>query len=36
MNAALLVTHEIDAAYWKEWELFGLPGTEGGFLVLHG
>jgi hypothetical protein len=25
-NIALLITHQIDAAYWPEWELFGLPG----------
>jgi len=21
-NTALLIAHEIDSAYWKEWELF--------------
>ena len=26
LNFALLVTHQIDSAYWKEWELFHLPG----------
>jgi len=25
-NAVLLINHEIDSAYWKEWELFKLPG----------
>ena len=25
-NTALLIAHEIDSAYWKEWELFHLPG----------
>ena len=34
-NAALLITHEIDSAYWKEWELFRLPGGPGGFLLIH-
>jgi len=34
-NAVLLINHEIDSAYWKEWELFGLPGDIGGFLLLH-
>lgn len=34
-NAALLVVHEIDSAYWKEWELFRLPGGEPGFLAVH-
>lgn len=23
---SLLVTHQIDAAYWKEWEMFRIPG----------
>lgn len=23
---SLLVTHQIDAAYWKEWEMFLVPG----------
>jgi hypothetical protein len=22
----LLIAHQIDAAYWKEWEMFLLPG----------
>jgi hypothetical protein len=35
MNAILLINHEIDSAYWKEWELFNLPGGIGGFLILH-
>jgi hypothetical protein len=35
VNAALLIMHEIDSAYWKEWELFHLPGGIGGFLALH-
>jgi len=34
-NAVLLINHEIDSAYWKEWELFHLPGGLEGFLVLH-
>ena len=34
-NAVLLINHEIDSAYWKEWELFGLPGGISGFLILH-
>lgn len=24
LNAAALITHEIDSAYWREWELFGI------------
>jgi hypothetical protein len=34
-NAVLLILHEIDSAYWKEWELFRLPGGVTGFLLLH-
>ncbi len=26
VNFALLMTHQIDSAYWKEWELFRIPG----------
>ncbi|MFH1081363.1 MAG: DUF6713 family protein [Pseudomonadota bacterium] len=35
INAVLLIDHEIDSAYWKEWELFRLPGGITGFLLLH-
>lgn len=35
LNAVLLINHEIDSAYWKEWELFKLPGGIGGFLIIH-
>lgn len=34
-NAVLLINHEIDSAYWKEWDLFKLPGGITGFLLLH-
>jgi hypothetical protein len=34
-NAVLVITHEIDSAYWKEWELFRLPGGRAGFLLVH-
>ena len=34
-NATVLILQEIDAAYWHEWELLGLPGDEAGFLLLH-
>ena len=34
-NAVLLVIHEIDSAYWKEWDLFRLPGGISLFLLLH-
>lgn len=35
INSVLLINHEIDSAYWKEWELFRLPGGITGFLILH-
>ena len=35
VNAVLLIIHEIDSAYWKEWELFKLPGGATGFIILH-
>jgi hypothetical protein len=35
INAVTLTVHEIDSAYWKEWELFRLPGGLAGFLLLH-
>lgn len=35
VNAVLLINHEIDSAYWKEWELFKLPGSISGFLIIH-
>ena len=35
MNATLLIVHEIDSAFWKEWDLFGLPGGISGFLIIH-
>ena len=34
-NAVTLIIHEIDSAFWQEWELFHLPGGETGFLLLH-
>jgi hypothetical protein len=35
VNAMLLINHEIDSAYWHEWELFKLPGGIAGFLLVH-
>ena len=35
INSILLINHEIDSAYWKEWELFRLPGGINGFLIIH-
>ena len=34
-NSVLLITHEIDSAYWQEWKMFGIPGGVNGFLILH-
>lgn len=34
-NATLLIVHEIDSAYWREWNLFGLAGGIGLFVTLH-
>jgi hypothetical protein len=34
-NAVLLINHEIDSAYWREWNLFKLPGGIAVFLVVH-
>jgi hypothetical protein len=35
INSILLINHEIDSAYWKEWELFKIPGGITTFLILH-
>jgi hypothetical protein len=32
INLALLILHEMDSAYGKEWDLFRL---QGGFLLIH-
>jgi hypothetical protein len=34
-NATLLLLHEIESAYEKEWEIFKLPGGITAFLLLH-
>lgn len=26
LNLAFVMAHQADAAYWKEWEMFALPG----------
>jgi hypothetical protein len=26
LNATVLIAHQIDSAYWHEWDLFGMPG----------
>lgn len=35
INATLLLLHEIESAYEKEWEIIKLPGKITGFLLLH-
>jgi hypothetical protein len=35
VNAVLLIVHEIDSAFWKEWEFFRIPGGISSFLVIH-
>ncbi len=35
LNFALLFTHEIDSAYWHEWDFFGIPGGIQVFLALN-
>lgn len=32
---ALLVAHQIDSAYWHEWNLFGIPGGIQVFVLLN-
>lgn len=34
-NATILITHQIDAAYWHEWELFLIPGGNQINLLLN-
>ena len=35
INSVLLINHEIDSAYWEEWDLFKLRGGVTGFLLMH-
>jgi hypothetical protein len=34
-NLALLTTHQADAASWREWEVFGVPGGLPFFLLFN-
>ena len=34
LNSVLLFIHEEDSAFWKEWELFGMPGGIQLFLLM--
>ncbi len=31
----ILILHQVDAAYWREWEMFHVPGGIQGFLVFN-
>ncbi|MCL2319649.1 MAG: hypothetical protein FWC45_06155 [Treponema sp.] len=35
LNATLLLLHEIESGYEKEWKLLKLPGKITGFILLH-
>ena len=35
INSILLINHEIDSAFWKEWDLFKLGGGIRLFLIIH-
>ena len=35
LNSTILLTHQIDAAYWHEWNLFHLPGGNQLNLILN-
>lgn len=35
LNATLLLLHEMESAFEKEWEILKLPGGVTGFLLLH-
>ena len=35
LNLSLVMAHQVDAAYWKEWEMFGLPGGIQLFIVFN-
>jgi len=35
LNVTLLLLHEIESGYEKEWEILKLPGKITGFLLFH-
>ncbi|MDR1748065.1 MAG: hypothetical protein LBR47_03310 [Spirochaetaceae bacterium] len=35
LNVSLLLLHEIESGYEKEWEILKLPGKITGFLLFH-
>lgn len=34
-NLCVVICHQIDAAYWHEWDMFGLPGGIQLFSLLN-
>ena len=35
LNVTILILHEIESGYEKEWEILKLPGKLTGFILLH-
>ena len=35
LTTLLLVLHQIDAAFWREWEMLYVPGGIQGFLLFN-
>ncbi|QKE62471.1 hypothetical protein HNE05_03555 [Aquipseudomonas campi] len=35
LTMCLLILHQIDAAFWREWEMFYLPGGVQGYLLFN-
>ncbi|HLM52153.1 MAG TPA: DUF6713 family protein [Pseudoxanthomonas sp.] len=35
LNLALVLAHQVDAAYWHEWEMFQVPGGIQAFAALN-
>lgn len=35
LNSTLLLLHEIESGFEREWEILKLPGEITGFLVMH-
>jgi len=35
VNATIIIVHELDSVYWKEWALFNMPGGIQFFLLIH-
>ncbi len=35
LTTTFLLAHQIDSAYWHEWDLFGIPGGIQVFVLLN-